>query len=219
MNKSLFLLTALAVCAASSIAAIYLDDGASHYIGDGDYSGDDIHLDSNADNGTRAYLTNGCAVGLLNAHKNAKVNVGKGAHSASVYAYDAADVTMSGGDTDFLYAHDNAIVTLSGGKVNQDLGVYKNGKIFLAGTGFMVNGQLLSNGDKLSDLDLEQHPTNGYFFGDIFGTLADGSMMYNRFYINNTDDYAGTGDIVIVPEPATMLLIAFGGLIARRKKA
>ena len=120
---------------------------------------------------------------------------------------------MTGGSVDGVSATDNASITVSGGVITEDLlngfNVYENGVIYIVGSNFQVNGQPISFGDKLSNYGLS---------GTISGVLTDGSSFNNTFVIHNTGNFAGTADIVVIPEPATLSLLAIGALFSRKRK-
>jgi hypothetical protein len=81
------------------------------------------------------------------------------------------------------------------------------------GTNFAVNGIPLENGH--SARDYASHGTfSGYacLTGRITGTLANGDALNNTFYI-----FPGA-DIIVVPEPATLLLLGLGTAVAIRKQ-
>ena len=78
-------------------------------------------------------------------------------------------------------------------------------QVALPATDFEVDGTPLAYGDKLSNFGtLATNPKGqDYYTGTITGTLADGSALNNNtFVIYNTGDFAGTGDIILTPEPA-----------------
>jgi len=139
-----------------------------------------------------------------------------------VGAYDNATVTMRGGSTPYLQAAGNSIITLSGGDA-PNLWVYSNGMLYLDGSNFSVTASgvttPLSNGAHLSNYGtLVENPQGVFYNGELTGTLADGAFIDSSFAIWNTGDYAGTGDIVIIPEPATLLLLGLGAVMLRRKR-
>lgn len=213
MKKLIVMITTLTVLAFSPVAmavTVYLDDGESHTIDTGYGT---VYLDYDMalppDPGTHVHLVSGGSVAAIDAFNN-------------------ATVTMSGGSISFdLVAHDNATITLSGGSVSETIVALINSTIYLDGTDFEVTDLAgkttsLSYGDVLSDFGTlaVDHLGHDYYIGNITGTLADGfSTLNNTFYISNSGDPAGTANIVIIPEPCTLLLLGLGGLVLCKRKA
>jgi len=115
--------------------------------------------------------------------------------------------------------HDQAEVFWSGGINSADImsgteySSTNNCLITYIGTNFAVNGIPLENGH--SARDYASHGTfSGYacLTGRITGTLANGDPLNNTFYI-----FPGA-DIIVVPEPATLLLLGLGAVVLRRKR-
>jgi len=132
---------------------------------------------------------------------------------------------MTGGVVEAgLTARVNGIVIMSGGSVGSSLTAQYSGIIYLQGTDFAVTDTdgattNLSYGDRLSGFGtLIENGDNDYYEGTITGTLANGSFLDNRFSIHNIGYYEGVADIIIIPEPATLLFLGLGGLILRRVK-
>ena len=108
-----------------------------------------------------------------------------------------------------LLAYENSIVTVSGGLIG---GIIKAGiwpticstKITFKGTNFAINGHSVNYGT----FDTEGQD---YVHGTITGTLANGDLLNNEFYIN------GSSSIVLIPEPATLLLLGLGAVVVRKK--
>jgi len=149
-----------------------------------------------------------------------------GGSAAYITAHSYSNIIMSGGVLTYsLVAYTAGTVNMSGGYVGGDLMTYTDGTIYLDGTGFEVTvgttTTSLTNRDRLSDFGaLAFDGVSNYYTGTITGTLStDGSALDNTFKIWNTGDYyAGTADIVVIPEPATFLLIGMGGLALIRKR-
>lgn len=139
-------------------------------------------------------MVDGSVGGYLLAWDNATVDMTGGSVGDHLIAYNNATITMSGGSVGFLEAWGDADITMSGGLIEHQLRAYDNGILYLYGSDFEVNGTPLVNDDKLSDFGTFDA---NYYTGTITGILADGSALNNSFYIYNTGDYEGTGDIII----------------------
>ena len=94
--------------------------------------------------------------------------------------------------------------------------MWADGVIELYGNNFSVGGVDLSVGDSLRDFGTFELLGFGdpFYTGTITGTLSDGSTLDNYFQILDWGD----GDIVIVPEPATLTLFitGLGALVIRK---
>ena len=155
----------------------------------------------------------------LIATDNSIINLTGGLVGSSLEAWHDSSIYMLGGSVgDNLSTWDNASITISGGTVGNIFSIKNNGVIYLDGTGFEVDGNPLVYGDKLSNFGTRiENGIYDYFTGTITGILSDGSALNNLFMIFNVESLAGTGDIIIIPEPATMLLLGLGGLMLRKK--
>lgn len=187
-------------------------------------------------------MTGGVVTGELEASGSSTITMTGGTVKDDFIASGYSTVTMLGGSLESNFqakyngtvimtggtvagtvsAVDNANFTLSGGSIGNLLGAGQNGTTYLDGTGFKVDGQTLSYGDKLSDfVPLFEYRLEGnifdYYTGTITGTLADGTALNNEFKIYNTGNFAGTADIIIIPEPCSLVLLSLGGLMLRKK--
>jgi len=171
-------------------------------------------------NNASVTMSDGSIGTIMLARDNTTINMSGGSIRDGIQLSNYATATVTGGTLACLAAWDNATVTMTGGSIGVGLGIYNNGTIYLDGTDFQVNGQTLSNGDKLSDYGMffEGVEGWGYYTGTITGTLADGSVLDNEFNIYNTGDNAGIGNIIIIPEPCSMVLLGLGGLVLMRKR-
>lgn len=236
-----FLLTVLAVLSVNSkllAATVYIDDGASHTINDSTYQNDLLWLDYYTANtpGTHVELVDGGTVRMFLPFNNSSIMINGGIVDGSNVAIDTqgdnivtinggtmtgdiasnnnSRIFVNGGFIEDLFAYDTGIVEVSGGLIGGVFGVFDNGTIYLNGNDFSVDGIELSQGDKLRDYGTL---SNQYYTGVITGTLSNGSALNNTFYIQGWG--MGTSDIVIVPEPATLLLLGLGGLMLRKKRS
>ena len=176
-----------------------------------------------------ATVSGGTTYGIT-AFDNSIVTVSAGQIGDSFQAIQNSTVTLSGGSiSDDLSVGENSIAVVSGGSVGGELITYNNSivtvsggliggiikaglwpticstKITFKGTNFAINGH---------SVDYGTFDTGGQdsVHGTITGTLANGDPLNNEFYIN------GDSNIVLIPEPATLLLLGFGGLVLRKKR-
>jgi hypothetical protein len=245
LMKSTICAVIVAVLALQSLAisvTIDFKDGQSHTINDNTYqeTDTDLRLDYGLINtpGTHIDLVNGGTVGgTIQAYNNASLNMSGGFVGAHVIAYDTTNITISDGHIWYhviahnnsnitisggtagnqinggsVLANQNSIITISGGTFNQALFAANNSTIYLDGTGFQVDGQELSYGDTLRDFGNENE---GYLSGFITGTLADGISQLNNPFNIETES---TANIIIIPEPTTLLLLGLGSLALLRKR-
>ena len=164
-------------------------------------------------------VSGGSIDSYLYAHHNSQVNISDGS-KGYLGAFQDSKVNISGGSVvGQLIVDDNSTVNIIGGTVGGILYTYLNGIIYLNGTGFAVNATPLVNGAKLSEFGtLIENGDLDYYTGTITGTLADGVDLDNTFEIYNTGTYEGIADIIIIPEPTTLLLFGLGGLALRKRK-
>ncbi len=229
MKKLMFFcLVILCINSVAMAADVYIDDNTPHAFNDDTYQGSSVWLDYNTANypGTLVNLVNGGVLTDLWAYNSSTVTMSGGLVGRYLGAWNDSTVTMSGGSVGYLNVHENATVTVNGGTIGSVLEAYDDGTIYLDGIGFEVtdeddNTTSLSYGNKLSDfVSLIENGEHDYYFGFITGTLsADGSALNSLFQIFNTGEYAGTGDIIIIPEPATLVLLGLGGLLLRKRRA
>lgn len=171
---------------------------------------------------TETTISGGTIGVLVHSTGNSAVAISGGSCGA-FRTYNNAVGSVTGGHIEsYIKTTDNSVITVSGGTLEGYLGASNNGVIYLAGTNFEVDGQMLSCGDRLSSfVPLTEHIVDDrieiWRTGTVTGVLADGSTLNNTFYIYDygVGNYA---DIVIIPEPATMLLLGLGGLLLRRRK-
>ena len=165
-------------------------------------------------------MSGGSIGSAINATGNSNITISDGFIDFLIVTTGNVNVTMTGGSVAGISAGMNTIATISGGEIGS-LDVlgwaddYPDSTIYLVGSGFEVDGQMLSYGDKLSDFGIFN--TNHYG-GTITGTLADGSPLDALFFIHNTGYYEGTADIYVIPEPTTLLLLGLGAVMLRHRR-
>ena len=102
-----------------------------------------------------------------------------------------------------------AQILLSGGLINGAIYAGANnpqqyGVITIEGNNFAINGSSVGYGI----LD-----TGGQSFvhGTLTGNFAKGGLLNNEFYIY------GDSSIILIPEPATLILLGLGAAMVKRK--
>jgi len=166
----------------------------------------------------------------LLAYHTSQITISGGSIHWSLYAYDSSQVTMSGGSMGvleawdssevsitggsidyYLYARDSSQLTLSGGEIKGGgLGLIAEyeGILTIQGSDFAVDGEDFGYGELNSILG------GGYYdepIRHLTGTLESGDFLDNDFRIGYD------ASIVLVPEPATLLLLGLGAVMLRRK--
>ena len=228
IRKAIFLLL---MVLSSPVTAVIFEDGGYHLINDNTYQDGWVYLDSNIANvpGTHLELTDGGSIGWLFPYNNSMATI-NGGSIGELWANDNSTVTFNGGSTgddlwasgnstvevtggligDALSSHDSSMIKLSGGSIGGGLSASGNSIIYLYGSGFSVAGQTLKYGDSLRDYGT----VGSYITGTITGILQDDSVLNNTFSIPT----ATNADIIVVPEPVSILLFGLGGFLIRRKK-
>ncbi len=138
---------------------------------------------------------------LLGASGNSQVTISGGHIGIEVDAYMNSQVTFSGGVLGYqLRANGHSHVIISGGQVGYELWATQNSIMTISGTDFSIDSFSVGYGEITA--------TSGI----LTGTLASGEIINNNFYIYQD------ASIVLVPEPATVLLLALGGLMLRKRR-
>ncbi len=119
-----------------------------------------------------------------------------------VYARDDSDVDITGGlFTDGAFATNNAVLDITGGLFDGTIDVRYNAVITIHGTGF--------------NYPYGEIPVNS---GTLTGMLDSGEAMNNDFSISHYGAGYDGAAIVLVPEPATLLLLGLGAVMVRKRR-
>jgi hypothetical protein len=220
-------IVAVLLCAGVPAKAIYINDGQNHV-----FSGPSFYLDI-AGPGTNAQVVDGAALQFLgvSAYATAQIDGGlilqgmnvvtnaratvNGGTIGGLKAYAQGFIELNGGTISYtgdissgnITSADNSIINIRGGTFDgliiDGITTMYGGLIYLYGDNFSAAGQQLNYGDNLRDFGVTDE--FGNLTGTLNGTLADGSSFTSTFFIRN---YVEGGDIIVVPEPATLLLLS-----------
>jgi hypothetical protein len=161
-----------------------------------------------------------------------------------IYAYETSTVTMSGGNVQGINVNANSTVNISGGNVNYEINAYDNSTVKISGgkvnswiTAYNNSTVKISGGNvnSLFATDTSSITFIGFDFvlGQGLSWGSDGQTILGRRGIISGKWYgssniwgmyiawhASTATIRAIPEPATLLLLSFGGIglmFCRRK--
>lgn len=146
----------------------------------------------------------------IDAYDTSKVNI-SGGNIDSVNGINMSTVYISGGSIDsYLHVFEDSQITMSGGTIAESvtIGLSQNAILVLDGTNFAIDGIPFGLGEIKSMF--------GGYYGDepyrrLTGILANGDIINNQFLIGEN------AKIALVPEPCTLLVLGFGGIMLRRR--
>ena len=119
-----------------------------------------------------------------------------------LFSTDDCEMLILGGHiNDSIYADDDSIVNIYGGTIGYMIFANHDSSIYIYGHDFQIDGLPINYG-KL----------------DISGGRLTGTLFYGD-YINNDLDISSTASVVLIPEPATLILFGLSGLILRAAKS
>jgi hypothetical protein len=154
---------------------------------------DEVHIYNDATIG----ITGG-EVGHLYANDSSTVNLFDGV-VYSLYAYDSSTIYIYGGLIDrSVSVADSSIASLYGGMSGAEVRIFDSGIVRIYGYGF------------------EWEPTLGGETGWLSGYWLDGTS-FSRMYLRNLPEPFPGSQVVLIPEPGALLLLALGSLGLRKR--
>ena len=133
---------------------------------------------------------------FIYAYNNGQVNVSDGNIWSSLSACNNTVLTISGGWIEVVELFDDNQTLMTGGSIGETVDVFDDSILTIEGTGFNYPYGTIADPE-----------------GILTGTFFNGDPIDIGFYVHDN------ASIVLVPEPATLLLLGLGGLILRRRKA
>ena len=142
---------------------------------------------------SRAVVYGGTIGMALFSVENSWVTVLGGVVGSKVEAFGNSRIDISDGIFNYVIAGDYGQLNISGGTFKNALMTIDDSIMTIYGTGFAINGLSVGYGPITVSS------------GILTGTLASGELINNNFVCENAN-------IVLVPEPATVLLLGLGAL-------
>jgi hypothetical protein len=241
MIKSvIYLISIVLVCAVCKVEAdiVWIDffDGQVHEINSGNSTGEEeiIRVDYGYPGvGTTLDIVVGGKIREdCLAFENSKVNLLGGEITGNLFVSDNCRAVVYGGSIgEFLHSHSNSWVTVLGGVVGTEVDAFDNSRIDISGgifsyvrsdgygqlniSGGIFSNELRATQDSIMTIYGTDFAIDGISVGYgpitaasgvLTGTLASGELINNDFYVFEN------ADIILVPEPGTVLLLGLGAL-------
>jgi hypothetical protein len=196
--------------------AATFDDGQVHTI---DYATVSVNIFDGPNlppDVTTVNLVDGGEVSDVEVHEHSEFRMFGGTIEEDIEVYDDARVVISGGSVDEeLQTFGNARVTVSGGNLGGEIeadghseititggtlefhmSASGDSRIFILGTDFSIDGSPVDYG-----------PIPAVPIGELTGILQNGDPLFTMFMIGDN------GSIILLPEPATVVLLVVSGFV------
>jgi hypothetical protein len=159
-------------------------------------------------NSSQVDISGGSIESRLFSYDSSQINISGGSISL-LGSHGTSQVDISGGSIGWLYSLDFSQVDISGGSIVGYLQLSNQSLIQIFGSGFAVDGLPFGYGELTS---LYGGSPLDEPYRHLTGTLLNGGFIDSDFRIGSV------ARIVLIPEPATLLLLGLGGLFLRRKR-
>ena len=189
----------------------------------------------------------GITYSQLRMYHNSYLTLDGGRVNGDLWFYDDSDGQLISGRAGPTRTADNSHLKITGGTIGSYIGVYDNsqaeisgghisgvlqitgrGIATLYGSNFKMGGQSLPVGElNLSQLvedgllEVFSFPeyNNYQYKGSLTGILSDSSSFSVELSITHfTDSRGNSANLILIPEPGTVLIIGLGGLFLRKRK-
>jgi len=241
--KILLLIMLCLIAVESQGTTITLNDGQHHIVdynyntggfwvdrGDGEILGTTLEIVQGGKCGVavgnmgKVILAEGVLTGIYAEH-NSFVTFLSGTLDDGYFGVGNSHLEMSGGIitgdsySRGIWLRNYSTATISGGMLSGDFMLRDSSALTLVGSDFAINGVSVSLYEDIKDYATYEHISDGIYgyTGTITGTLADGSSLNNYFEIWDNGGVSN-GNIYLIPEPCSVLLLGFGVLILRKRK-
>ena len=198
----------LALTAAQGFALVHYNNGGTHNItwAHNEY----VLIDYNKPgmNTTVIFEPGGAVTGDydLYGYQDCRIILNGGVLNHDLNAYNNTKVTIySGSINQFLYARDNSVVNLYGGTVGT-ISLQDNADLFVYGVSYALNGTPIDPGQII------EMPDKTVTLSVTFET--GGTMDYEVLFRGSGQNSLA----LMIPEPATLGLLAVGGLTMLKRR-
>lgn len=206
-----FVMVVLFLCSPYASGTIHFKDGLTHNI---NYQiNDNVWVDYQSPSMyTTVNLLAGASISspyYFRGYGHSRINVRGGSINGNFYIADSGQVNISGGSIGSnLHSYDSSQVDISGGEIGILL-LSDQSKIKIFGCDFAVDGQSVGYGELTS------------IFGGIWGfepfrfltgTLTSNEPINSLFFIGEN------ARIILIPEPASALLMVIGIFALRQRR-
>jgi len=175
-----------------------------------DMTGGAFHYDFFAYDTSQIDIVGGRIGFSLYGLNNSNISISGGTIGNHLYARDKSQIDITGGLIGFsLYANNNSQVSISGGLISNELIADNSSVLTIYGSDFAVDGLDFGYGELTSILGGGWNDEPARY---LTGTLLSGDLLNNDFYIGHD------ASIVLIPEPATLLLLGLGAVMVMLKR-
>lgn len=146
---------------------------------------------------SHTYISAGEVLHNLNSYESSIINI-NGGNTSALTAYDSSRVDIIGGDVFSLYAQNSSTVNIMSGNIGYWLKAGDSALLNIYGYNLLAS----DTGGRWGD-------------GFVTGNWEDGTPFTIDLSNGTSITYS---HINLIPEPATLLLLAFGAVMLRRKR-